>query len=62
MSKVEIPKLEGSLTAFAINGWLHHVDHSFESWSGLGADKVLKVELQILLGGLKMEDPVAAEW
>lgn len=59
MSNIDLPALIGDLN---VTSWLNLCEDSFEAWSAMNCDKVIKVSLQILLAGLKMESAPAKHW
>ncbi len=61
-TKIDLPKLTGDLTASSVTTWLNLCQDSFEAWSLMNPDCKLPVPLQILLAGLKLEAPAAAQW
>jgi hypothetical protein len=62
MAKIDLPALTGDLDAANVTSWLNLCKDSFEAWSAMNSDKVVKVSLQVLLAGLKMESPPAKHW
>lgn len=62
MSRLDIPKLSSPLTPASVNRWLGICEDSFQVYNVMNASSTLAVELQIVLAGIKMEDPAAAAW
>jgi hypothetical protein len=63
-TKLELPTLSSStpMTAVNIMTWLTRCDDAFEAFTLLNPEKDLKAGARILLVGLKMEHPDAAQW
>ncbi|PPR01367.1 hypothetical protein CVT26_015417 [Gymnopilus dilepis] len=61
MAKIKITTLVSELSASMISLWLNGCKDSFEAWNILNSLKLLTVGAQILLTGLKMESPTAAQ-
>jgi len=61
-TKIDIPALSGMLDAPAITAWLATCEDTFEAWDLLNPTRPLDTNLRILLAGLKLESPVAAQW
>ena len=62
MPKIDLPLLTGKLDTGNVSSWLNLCTDSFEVWSAMNSDKSMKVSLQIVLVGLKMESPQAKHW
>ena len=62
MTKIDLPVLMGELDFGNVLSWLNLCMDSFEVWSAMNLDKTMKVSLQIVLAGLKMESPQAKHW
>ena len=62
MTKIDLPVLTGELDTGNVSSWLNLCTDSFEVWSAMNSDKTMKVSLQIVLAGLKMESPQAKHW
>lgn len=62
MTKIDLPTLTGNLNAANVTSWLNLCEDSFEAWSAMNSDKVMKISLQILLAGLKMDSTPAKQW
>lgn len=60
-SKLDLPTLT-SIMSTDVLLWLTHCADSFEAWSALNGDKMIKLETQILVAGLKMEHAEASAW
>ena len=60
-TKLEVPTLSGTLDASTVNGWLNLCQDSFEVHVAVNASP-LKVSIQIVLAGIKMEAPTARSW
>ncbi|KAK0219570.1 hypothetical protein EDD85DRAFT_797219 [Armillaria nabsnona] len=60
-SKLDLPML-ANITSIAVLTWLTHCADSFEAWSALNSDKKIKLEMQILVAGLKLEHAEVAAW
>jgi len=61
-TKIDIPALSGMLDAPAITAWLATCEDTFKAWDLLNPTRPLDTNLRILLAGLKLESPVAAQW
>lgn len=61
-TKIDILALLGSLDAATIMAWLATCEDTFEAWDLLNPTRPLEPGLRILLAGLKLESPVAAQW
>lgn len=61
-TKIDIPGLSGTLDAATVTAWLATCEDTFEAWDLLNPTRPLEPGLQILLAGLKLESPIAAQW
>jgi hypothetical protein len=61
-TKIDIPPLSGQLDAPAITAWLATCEDTFEAWDLLNPSRPLDTGLRVLLAGLKLESPLAAQW
>jgi len=61
-TKIDIPALSGKLDAPTITAWLATCEDTFEAWDLLNPTCPLDPGLRVLLAGLKMESPIAAQW
>ena len=61
-TKIDIPALLGTLDAAVITAWLVICEDTFDAWDLLNPTRPLEPSLRILLAGLKLESPVAAQW
>ncbi|KAK0447951.1 hypothetical protein EV421DRAFT_1900605 [Armillaria borealis] len=52
--KLDLPML-ANVTSIVVLTWLTRYADSFEAWSALNSDKKIKLEMQILVAGLKLE-------
>ncbi|PBK70292.1 hypothetical protein ARMSODRAFT_974265 [Armillaria solidipes] len=60
-SKLDLPMLT-NITSIVILTWLTRCADSFKTWSTLNSDKKIKLKMQILVAGLKLEHAEAAAW
>ena len=61
-TKIDIPALSGQLDAPTITAWLATCEDTFEAWDLLNPTRPLDTGLRVLLAGLKLESPIAAQW
>jgi hypothetical protein len=62
MSRLEIPRLSSPITPASVNQWLNVCEDSFMVHSIVNPTSTLSPGVQIVLAGIKMEDPTAAAW
>jgi len=61
-TKIDVLALSGQLDAPAITAWLATCEDTFEAWDLLNLTHPLDTSLWVLLTGLKLESPIAAQW